>query len=74
MHIEAFTVNGGADPFLVLAMEMGCGPQPITLPSGECIAEFNYLLTHKLEKGTLLALLMAANHNNDSGHWFKLSI
>ena len=26
MHIQALLVNGGADPFLVLAVEMGCGP------------------------------------------------
>ena len=74
MHIEALKVNGGADPFIVLAVEMGCGPFPITLPSGETVSEYNYLLTHHLDKGTLLALLMKANHNNGTSQWFKLSI
>jgi hypothetical protein len=67
MHTEALLVNGGADHFLILALEMGCGPLPITLPSGEHFAEYNYLLTPQLEKGTLLALLMRANHNNGTG-------
>lgn len=67
MHIEALLANGGADPFIVLAVEMGCGPQPIVLPSGETVFEYNYILTNHLDKGTLLALLMKANHNNNSG-------
>jgi len=46
MHIEALKkVNGGADHFLVLAVEMGCGPKPITLPTGKKITQYNYLLT-----------------------------
>jgi len=74
MNIEALLVNGGQDPFLVLAVEMGCGPLPITLSSGETVQEYNYLLTNRLDKGTLLALLMKANHNDGTGQWFKLSI
>ena len=74
MHIQALMVSGGADPFFVLAVEMGCGPLPITLSSGETVQEYNYLLTNRLDKGTLLALLMKANHNNGIGQWFKLSI
>jgi hypothetical protein len=32
MNIEALMVKSGEDPFLVLAIEMGCGP---LLPSGK---------------------------------------
>ena len=67
MHIKALMVNGGADHFIVLALEMGCGPHPIVLPSGVTVFEYNYILTNHLDKGTLLALLMKANHNNNSG-------
>jgi hypothetical protein len=74
MHIEALEENDVADSFIVLAVEMGCGPLPITLSSGETVQEYNYLLTNRLDKGTLLALLMKANHNNGIGQWFKLSI
>lgn len=74
MHIEALMENDVTDSFIVLAVEMGCGPLPITLSSGETVQEYNYLLTNRLDKGTLLALLMKANHNNGIGQWFKLSI
>jgi hypothetical protein len=74
MHIEALQESDSADSFAVLAIEMGCGPLPITLPSGEIFYEYNYIMTRLLEKGTLLALLMKANHNNGSGRRFRLSI
>ena len=74
MNILALQVNGGKDPFLVLAVEMGCGPLPLTLSSGKTVIEYNYILTRLLEKGTLLALLMRANNNNGTGCQFKLSI
>lgn len=74
MNIEALLVNGGQDHFIVLALEMGCGPGHIRLPSGHYFKEFNYLLTRRLEKGTLLDLLMRANHNNGKNYWFKLTI
>lgn len=74
MHIEALQESDSADSFAVLAIEMGCGPLPITLPSGEKVYEYNYIMTRLLEKGTLLALLMKANHNNGSGRRFRLSI
>ena len=46
MHIEALTESDSADSFAVLAIEMGCGPLPITLPSGEKVFEYNYIMTH----------------------------
>jgi len=49
---------------LVLAFESGRGERPFKLPSGETIEEYNYLLTPRHSKGSLLALLMRSNHNN----------
>jgi hypothetical protein len=74
MHIQALMVSGGADPFFVLAVEMGCGPLPITLPSGLTVFEYNYIMTPLLDKGTLLALLMRANHHNGSGRRFMITV
>ena len=74
MHIEALKVNGGADHFIVLAVEMGCGPFPITLPSGLTVFEYNYIMTPLLDKGTLLTLLMKANHHNGSGRRFVINV
>jgi hypothetical protein len=34
MNIKALLVNGGLDPFILLATEIGCEECPITLPSG----------------------------------------
>jgi len=34
MNIKALLVNGGADPFILLATEIGCEVCPITLLSG----------------------------------------
>lgn len=45
MNILALLVNGGNDPFLVLAVEMGCGPLPLILSSGKKVIEYNYILT-----------------------------
>ena len=45
MNIEALLVNDVDDYFMVLALEMGEGPGPIELPSGENFDEYNYLLT-----------------------------
>ena len=59
---------------LVLAFESGQGEVPLMLPNGERIEEYNYLLTQRHSKGSLLALLMRSNHNNGNGSWYKLSI
>jgi len=74
MHIEALEENDVADSFIVLAVEMGCGPLPITLPSGLTVFEYNYIMTPLLDKGTLLTLLMKANHNNGSGRRFVINV
>jgi hypothetical protein len=74
MHIEASKKKHVADPLIVLAVEMGCGPLPITLPSGDKLSEYNYIMMPLLDKGTLLALLMRANHNNGSGRWFVINV
>jgi hypothetical protein len=74
MHIEALMENDVTDSFIVLAVEMGCGPLPITLPSGLTVFEYNYIMTPLLDKGTLLALLMRANHHNGSGRRFMITV
>jgi serine/threonine protein kinase len=60
--------------YLVLALESGRGEKPFKLPSGDTVYEYNYLLTTRHSKGSLLALLMRSNHNNGNGSWYKLSI
>ena len=60
--------------YLVLALESGRGEKPFKLPSGDTVYEYNYLLTPRHSKGSLLALLMRSNHNNGNGSWYKLSI
>jgi hypothetical protein len=73
MHIKALKKKNVADSFIVLAVEWGRGPLPITLPSGETLSEYNYIMTPFLGKGTLLTLLMKANHHNGSSRWFVIS-
>ena len=60
--------------YIVLAIEHGEGKIPITLPSGEKIEEYNYLMTPRHVKGSLLALIMSANNNNKEKYWYKLTI
>jgi hypothetical protein len=74
MHIKASKKKHVADPLIVLAVEIGRGPLPITLPDGKILSEYNYIMMPLLDKGTLLTLLMRANHNNGSGRWFVITV
>ena len=73
-HRVALENDNLSQDYLVLAIERGRGEIPIILPSGEQIVYYNYLMTPMHSKGSLLALLMRANHNNKIGSWYKLSL